>query len=78
MSEDGKAFQAIIDFGDLAYAPYIANVSISLAYLILLVQKEEINPLISAFLQGYERHFPLSTEEKKRIPDLICLRLATR
>lgn len=66
----------IIDFGDSSYSPYICEVAIAIAYVML--NKHEIAVIDAAhhLLKGYMEHMTLAVWELKYLRLFICARFA--
>jgi Ser/Thr protein kinase RdoA (MazF antagonist) len=63
----------LIDFGDMVESPYIQEVAVAAAYVML----NKLKPISNAahVIRGYHRTFPLNEAEVIHIYDLICIRL---
>lgn len=65
----------LIDFGDMVTSPYIQEVAVAAAYVML----NKVKPISNAahVIRGYHRTFPLKEAEVIHVYDLICIRLCT-
>jgi Ser/Thr protein kinase RdoA (MazF antagonist) len=65
----------LIDFGDMVTSPYIQEVAVAAAYVML----NKVEPISNAthVLRGYHQAFPMTEVEVRHIYDLICIRLCT-
>ncbi|KAF4651766.1 Homoserine Kinase [Perkinsus chesapeaki] len=74
----GKEHVGILDFGDLCYTYRVADLSICLAYLWLVLagrwRHGEITPLV---IEGFQSAVPLNEDEKKAIIPLAIARVCT-
>lgn len=73
---DESSIVGILDFGDMLYGARVADVAVSLAYLL----REQGDPWVDArsFLAGYESVTPLEEREHAAIPTLVAARLVQR
>lgn len=70
-----QELKAIIDFSDAAVSCCIQNIAVFLCQTIF---NYNWNPeQTNIFLQGYEKHNPLTKEERELLYDLVCTRYAT-
>ena len=67
--------KAIIDFSDAAYSPYVQNVAVFFCQSLLTYNWAPEDGKL--FLQAYEKHYPLSQEERDILYDCIRARFAT-
>jgi 4-aminobutyrate aminotransferase-like enzyme/Ser/Thr protein kinase RdoA (MazF antagonist) len=70
---DPDSIAGVIDFGDLMRAPRVNDLAVALAYRVVNGGGVATNP---AFLRGYERLWPLSSDERALLPELVRARLA--
>jgi len=70
---DPDRIAGVIDFGDLMRAPRVNDLAVALAYRVVNGGGVVTNP---AFLRGYERLWPLSSDERALLPELVRTRLA--
>ena len=71
----GKRVRGIIDFGDMLYAPLVADVAIAASYQ----RTTATDPLVllAPFIAGYHAGLPLLEQEIELLYDLVRARLAT-
>ncbi len=63
------------DFGDMVMGPYIQEIAVAAAYVML----NKAKPISNAthVLRGYHQAFPMKKGEVRHVYDLICIRLCT-
>ncbi|MCQ9618144.1 phosphotransferase [Paenalcaligenes niemegkensis] len=74
--DDGLRVAGILDFGDLVYAPRIAEIAVAASYQM----GEAAKPLdvLGHMLEGYASIVPLSASERRYVMDLVLARLVQR
>ena len=73
-ADDPDTVAGIIDFGDMIFAPLVADVAIACSYL--RVADGDPLRLIAEFVAGYHRNVPLTTSELDVLFELIQARLS--
>lgn len=69
--KDGR-LQAILDFSDFVFSPYIQNIAVSMAQLIFTYNWQPHQAKL--FIDGYRKHHSLSTQELSLLYDLVLAR----
>lgn len=73
LAKDGR-LQAIIDFSDMAYSPYIQNVAVSIYHCFFTYNWQPRQ--VKVFLESYQRYNPISAQEKLLLYNLVLARSA--
>jgi len=63
----------LVDFGDMVYSYTVGELAIAIAYVIL--GKSEPHAAAMPVIEGYEREFPLTKDERDALWPLVKLRL---
>lgn len=71
--QDGK-IAGLIDFGDISYAPVVAELAILLTYVIMMFPDEGFEKA-GLIIRNFNQVFPLRSEELELLPLLIATRL---
>lgn len=69
-----ETLKGIIDFSDMAFSPYIQNLSVSMAQIFFCCNWSP--PQAMLFIKGYREHHPISSAELRLLYDLTCARFA--
>lgn len=73
---EGATPVGILDFGDMVYAPRIAEIAVAASYQ--MANSPEPIRVLDALVEGYQSEEKLSAEERSHIIDLVLARLAQR
>lgn len=76
VDDDGLELAGILDFGDMVYAPRIAEIAIAGSYLMTYSPDPMI--ALNGVLAGYSEVSPLTAMEHAHLLDLVLARLAQR
>lgn len=76
IDSDGLDLVGILDFGDMVYAPRIAEVAIAASYL--MTYSSDPLTVLACVLDGYTEVLPLTSVERLHVLDLVLARLAQR
>ncbi len=76
VDDSGTKPTAILDFGDMVYAPRIAEIAVAASYQ-MGGSSSPLDVLV-ALINGYERGCPLTHAERVHVVDLVLARLVQR
>lgn len=68
---------AILDFDDLSYQPFIADIGISLWWWLFMNKAKDSGALLDKYVKGYRKHRNLSKKELEFLPLFIRTRNVT-
>ncbi|MDD4409744.1 MAG: phosphotransferase [Candidatus Pacebacteria bacterium] len=71
---DKKKITAILDFDDLSYHPFVADIGISLWWWLFMNRDKDCKSLIVKYLKEYQKYRKLSAEEIGFLPLFIQMR----
>jgi homoserine kinase type II len=69
-----KRITAILDFDDLSYHPFVADIGISLWWWLFMNKDKDCKVLINKYLKEYQKHRKLSKKEIEYLPLFIQMR----
>lgn len=72
----GETPVGVLDFGDMVYAPRIAEIAVAASYQ--MANSPDPLSVLSALIEGYQTEEMLSAEERLHVIDLVLARLAQR
>jgi Ser/Thr protein kinase RdoA (MazF antagonist) len=70
---DGDRVVGLVDFGDMVYSHTVGELAIAIAYVVL--GKSEPRTVAAPVIEGYEREFSLTKDERDALWTLVKLRL---
>jgi len=76
VDSDGLGLVGILDFGDMVYAPRIAEIAIASSYL--MTYSSDPLTVLTHVIDGYAHELPLSASERGHVLDLVLARLVQR